>query len=381
LPEVSCNQRANRFANGLAGQPRVRTTGEEMKKFCFTVLITTSLMVSSFAEAKDLPSLSDLLNAYISQDYHKTIDLIQLYPETVIQERVAIQYLEGQCYLKIGMNELAIDAFNKVLEKEQDNYELLNNIGVAYFQAKDYKKALEYFNRSFVSNTSFSIAQSNYNIALQQLKKVDEGVFLQPIDDNNVVLRASGWFYYYLGDLEQSTFYFKKAVVDKPSLSENYIALAFVLDDSRQYKQALEWLLKAQKMDPENPNIENNLGVLYYHVEDKIKAQEFFDKAIEHDASFAEPVNNKAFLLLENSNLIEAEHLFGKAVEINTYSMNLLAESLAGLSICQYELGKTDLAAITKKKALETNFRLSNTLYLQNYLQWNSQELDIWEKI
>jgi tetratricopeptide (TPR) repeat protein len=65
------------------------------------------------------------------------------------------------------MNRIAIDYFTVTLAEHEIDYEVLNNIGVVYFQENDYIKAMKYFHLSFVSNTDYAIAQDNYNTAYE----------------------------------------------------------------------------------------------------------------------------------------------------------------------------------------------------------------------
>lgn len=351
-----------------------------MKRLLFLVVAMIASLSPLMSQQNKLNGLSDIANHYISQEYRNTLDLIEIYKTRSDKEKLAVTYLKGHCYLKIKMYDLAIETFNLVLESLPENYEVLNNIGVAYYEKKDFKNALKYFNLSFISNTGFAVAQTNYNITLEQLKKDTDGIVLTPIDDNNTVLNSSGWFYYYLGNVEKAKYYFSEAIADKPKLSENYIAISYVLDDARQFDLAMKYLKVAEKIDPNNPNVQNNQGVVYYHLGDKKLAQQCFDRAIQLSPNFAEPKNNKALLFVEEASYRSAAILFEEAIVDNRYSEGLLAESLAGLAVCQYSLGDPLSSKKNKEKAILVNYKMGDRSYLVNFLQWSSKMVELWEK-
>ncbi len=78
-------------------------------------------------------------------------------------------------------------------------------------------------------------------------------------------------------------------IVD-PNARENYIKAKEMLNESllllnqKQTDQALNKLLAAAKIDPDNPYIQNNLGSIYMLIKkDKKKAMEHFHKAYQAD--------------------------------------------------------------------------------------------------
>ncbi len=87
--------------------------------------------------------------------------------------------------------------------------------------------------------------------------------------------------------------YFQR--LEDPSKRENYIRAkellneAQVLLESKEHDRALELLLKAEKLDPENPYIQNNIGTFYLMLKkEPKKALTYFQKAYQ-----LEPENRK----------------------------------------------------------------------------------------
>jgi len=140
-------------------------------------------------------------------------------------------------------------------------------------------------------------------------------------------------------------------------------------------------LSMAEKLDPENPAIVDNLGILYHHLGKDDKAEEYFSKAMDLNKGFAEPRNNKGFLLLGKKEYQSAATLFAESMAVNGYSQDLFAESLAGLALCQYCLGDDKSAKENKERAVEKNFKLSDAKYVRGFLQWDEEIIALWAKI
>jgi tetratricopeptide (TPR) repeat protein len=129
--------------------------------------------------AQDLSYESDmeyiLTKYYFTGDYEEVIRLLNKY---YLDHQNELAYLYGLCYLKLNMNRIAVDYFNTALAEHENNYEILNNIGAAYFQEDDYVNAMKYFHLSFIANTEYEIARENYNAAYESWisKREDESI-------------------------------------------------------------------------------------------------------------------------------------------------------------------------------------------------------------
>ena len=71
-------------------------------------------------------------------------------------KKLAFLYL-GRAKRSLKNYEDSIEDFKKVLEIDPNNTSAINSIGVAYFEFKKYKKAVEYFNKAvlLISDKTF----------------------------------------------------------------------------------------------------------------------------------------------------------------------------------------------------------------------------------
>ncbi|MFP4194830.1 MAG: tetratricopeptide repeat protein [Desulfobacterales bacterium] len=81
------------------------------------------------------------------------------------------------------------------------------------------------------------------------------------------------------------------------------------------YTKALRELLKAEKMNPDDPYLHNDLGLTYLAKEDKDKAVEHFKKAIELNEEYSAALNNLGSAYVAQEKWDKAIECFEKVAE------------------------------------------------------------------
>jgi tetratricopeptide (TPR) repeat protein len=348
-------------------------------------LLTVQFLNNKFtASAQDISYEADveyISTQYILGNYENAIILLNRHFPNYQKE---LAYLYGLCYLKLNMNRMAIEYFNVVLAEHENNYEVLNNIGVAYFKENDFVNAMKYFHLSFISNTNYLIAQQNYNEAYSGWvsKRNNEAVSpMIPFTENSTIYNSLGMFYYYSGDFNNAAYYLKKAIEEDVNYQFAYISLAYLYIEGNNFETALNYLLEAEEIDENNPDIYNNLGIVYYNLFDYERSENAFIKAILLNNKFAEPYNNLGFLFFYKGEYSLSEEYFKKSLDINLDNKDLRAESLAGLAIINAKNNNSELSKNYKEYSIRLNYKMNDIRYLTNMLKWSSEMIKIWNKI
>ncbi|HRO67033.1 MAG TPA: tetratricopeptide repeat protein [Pseudobdellovibrionaceae bacterium] len=86
------------------------------------------------------------------------------------------------------------------------------------------------------------------------------------------------------------------------------------------YPYALQELLQAEKLDPQNPLIQNNLGLVYYMRERYDLAEKHIRRAIQLEPKFSDAKNNLARILIDVKRYEESEKLLKEALDDLTYA-------------------------------------------------------------
>jgi len=155
-----------------------------------------------------------------------------------------------------------------------------------------------------------------------------------------------------------------------------------------EYEKSLSKLQHALEADKNYPPTYNALGILYQQLGNKVKAEEFYKRALRLNSSDASTLNNYGQFLCKEGRYDEAEVTFLKATQNPLYPTPEIALSNAGT--CNLAQGKLDKAETHFRNALEKNPNLTVALiqmaqisyatanylsaraYLQRYLEFGS---------
>lgn len=104
-----------------------------------------------------------------------------------------------------------------------------------------------------------------------------------------------------------------------------------------QNPQAMTELLKAEQLDPEEPQILNNIGLAYY-VRGRLKTAEAkFRKAIKNKSGYSDAKNNLARVLIDQERYAEAIRLLNEVEGDLTYGNQ--EKTLSNLGIAYFQQG------------------------------------------
>lgn len=89
--------------------------------------------------------------------------------------------------------------------------------------------------------------------------------------------------------------------------AELHLRLGSAQLNGGNYPDALRELLRAQELDPKNPVIQNNLGLVYFFRERYDLAEKHLRKSVDLDSTYTEGRNNLARVLIEKGQYANAE--------------------------------------------------------------------------
>lgn len=98
----------------------------------------------------------------------------------------------------------------------------------------------------------------------------------------------------------------KAEAAKDPNNLEKVVRLANFLYDNKRFTDAIEWYLKAVKLDPKNSNIQTDLGTAYYYNGDSNSALKHFELSLQTDPRHVQTIHNKFIVLLEGKKDIPA---------------------------------------------------------------------------
>jgi cytochrome c-type biogenesis protein CcmH/NrfG len=139
------------------------------------------------------------------------------------------------------------------------------------------------------SNHEFTEAESDYQKILQR-------------DQNNGLALANlATIELQEGKLDDAEKHIKAAVAQSPEDAYNLSTLGYLKFRQEKFDEALDALSHAAKIDPNNPEIQNYLGVTLSHKGLRMQAETALRKAISLDANYAPAHNNIAVIYLSQN--------------------------------------------------------------------------------
>ena len=207
--------------------------------------------------------------------------------------------------------------FNKALQLNEKNTDILNYLGDLHFKYKKYKQAKEYFHKALTHNQSDNISMSNLGICL-----------------------------YRLGDTENAITNLQKSLEIEPNYISALNNLAAINMDLENYQEGLSLLQKVISLDKNNFLANKNVGLLYTKIEDFEKAKIFLENALKYNKDDDElnfiydSVNNKT---PKNAPLNYVESLFNNYAKNFEISLTKQLDYKFPKKMCEFVIDYNDI--------------------------------------
>jgi len=157
----------------------------------------------------------------------------------------------GEIYSQLGDKDQAISSYTKALTISRDHRVLLN-IGVEYYNSKNFSAALKYFQESTIKKIDF--VEGNFYTAM---------------------------VYYNMENfIEAEKFFLKVLSSDKNHLKTNYL-LSTIYYERKDYKKAIKCLDNIKDITDDKTFLNKYYGFCYYYLGDYKKAVKFLKTALE----------------------------------------------------------------------------------------------------
>lgn len=183
-----------------------------------------------------------------------------------------IQLSLAKCYEGLGNYEDARKILNILIEKNANDTDSLNCLGVVLWKMHQLPEAVFVLNRALKIDPKYPQARNNLGIALYELKRFDDAVDV--------------W---------------KEALAVKPDYPEAHYNMGVALYQSGLYQPAIEAYRECIRLAPNDAYAHNNLGVALLRSGNRAGALSEWRKAIECDANCAQAYTNLGKILKESA--------------------------------------------------------------------------------
>jgi tetratricopeptide (TPR) repeat protein len=213
----------------------------------------------------------------------------------------------------------SITLFSRAAAVTVDNTTMLKNLGNELCSAEDYRKAIDYFNRT---------------------------IEIDPGDAEAYVCKARALIE--MKEFQQAEALLAEALQLRPDSAEAYNWMGVVFSRKSNPKDAIDHYRKAVRLKPDYATAFNNLGMALNDLGKSQEAIEYYRKAIEIKGDYAEAHSNLGLALQSTGNIDEAIRRFRKALLIKPD----LSEAQKGLGKALMDSGRIDEAIALYRQVL-----------------------------
>ena len=239
-------------------------------------------------------------------------------------------------YLNSNREDKAMEKYNSVISSSDNEFKsrVNFNIGINYAGMNKFKEAKKYLNESYnqtmegMLNSGMAlveIAVTENNLAEAERILLDMNA--KTGDKELELFDVIGKFYYNYKDYDKAITYFKKITDKEPNAVEQKLILLAIYENKKDTTNITKTYTDLKSLIKENVN--RNLGVLLFNINETASAEKYLKKAISEDK------NNEAKLLLG-----QVYASTGRKAEAITILKEAVASKVEGASAVLAEVEK-----------------------------------------
>jgi len=239
-------------------------------------------------------------------------------------------YEKGNSCIKRKKFSSAIKYFDRVLEKEPENFMALVRKSVTYDKWGRRDESIKCMREVISHKPEFVSVIGTESLNYDKLRELQESILKKDIDkveEKNLESKNEVEFVKWFnrghkalsgGDNKNAIASFSKAIEIDPDSVEarNNLGVAYFNQSNNQ--KAMEYFQKAHDMDPKSPEVLYNLGITMRGAREFEKAIDCYQKAIELDPEFYAAYNNIGVAYMNLDKNEEAGESLQKAVELES---------------------------------------------------------------
>ena len=173
----------------------------------------------------------------------------------------------GQLYLKMNQYQLAIETFNHLLKVHPDAVAYFN-LGFAYEQQGDHKKAIYFYKKTLELNPTYEKALFNLANLYQRMGELKTALIwyqelLHRYPRSMAAYINMGTIYGHLGDRGYARILYQKATQIAPNDARIYFNLGVLSESAGDLKEAVDYYKKAVEKNPKFDEAYYNMGKIY----------------------------------------------------------------------------------------------------------------------
>lgn len=219
-----------------------------------------------------------------------------------IKENILINKVEKEFKESLGLSDFDISIIHSDRRLEENERQL---IGYEYEEktvsiSNDYLKLFDKLTSDILSENEISLFKN---------KKIAEKEYNKALFEK---------------DFTKQLQYLNKAIDLDNTKWEYFFRRGYLFENINEHTKSNEDYMTSLKLNPNNVDIYNNIGINYYKLNKKNEAIKYFNKAIKMNPKNILGFNNLAFLLKNNNEFDKALTILNKAIEVDNSNDQIL---------------------------------------------------------
>lgn len=185
-----------------------------------------------------------------------------------------------------------IELYKNVLEVDPNHKATLNNIGVSLNNIYDYPKAIEYLNAGIELFPEYAIAYANRANSFNHLNDLIKA--MEDVNKSLLLNSSLDWGYSVkgniltkLGKLKEAEDVFGLAIKLNPNSGDSYMNRGFFYEENEEFEKSKADYKKSEELGVQSKAmLYNNFAVLYRRLKKFDKAKKFIEKARKENPNF-----------------------------------------------------------------------------------------------
>jgi protein O-mannosyl-transferase len=249
-------------------------------------------------------------------------DQFALWNDVLKNHKVAFAYnFRGLAYVDKGQYSLALTDYNIAIARDKKFAEAINNRGILYYTISQYKNALNDYNQAIKLEPKFADAYYNRGLLYLQINHLDDAIadFTTAIkidpdmadyfNNRGVALRLKG-------EYEKSFADFSQALKINQNLAEAYFNRGIIYNIHNQYIPAIANYTEALKIKPQYTDAYFSRGVSFAFLGKYDQAIKDFNHVLQIDPEHIVALNNLGMVLKNMKRYEESSMQFKKILKI-----------------------------------------------------------------
>jgi Flp pilus assembly protein TadD len=210
----------------------------------------------------------------------------------------------GVIHLREGRIELALQSFERAVDADDENPYFRKGLGQAYAANRQWKKAIDQFEKALELNPYYADVRNDLGMALILAGKREEGKeqFLKAYADATnptpeISARNLGQAYLDEGNYTEAVNWFRTAIGRNEAYPDPYLGLAEALVATDRLDEAVMLLESGVEAAPDDPGLVLALGQAYYQAGRFAESRSRLEEALQMDP--AGPIGQAAAAQLQ----------------------------------------------------------------------------------